>query len=174
VRLADDHGFELLLMHNLLDISGHGARQPVVCGDSEVGTLEVLLFNGEIYYFHCAAHDSDTAFLAERLPSLADTLGRALVGCRAGPGVAEAVAAADKTRLQGADRSFSAHAWLSVRGGRQDVALRRRARSCAGAGSSRCKAGSSGSGQAREYPRQSDRRRGRTHRRAQLADMKSR
>jgi asparagine synthetase B (glutamine-hydrolysing) len=80
LRMGDGHGFELLLMHNLLDISGHAARQPVVSGDNEAGTLQVLLFNGEIYNYDRAAHDTDTAFLAARLQSHADRLGRMLDG----------------------------------------------------------------------------------------------
>jgi asparagine synthetase B (glutamine-hydrolysing) len=80
LRMADGHGFELLLMHNLLDISGHAARQPVVSGDNQAGTLQVLLFNGEIYNYDRVTHDSDTAFLASRLQSHADTLGRMLDG----------------------------------------------------------------------------------------------
>lgn len=80
VRLADGHGHALVLMHNLLDISGHGVRQPVVSGDSAAGTLEILLFNGEIYNYERARHDSDTAFLAEHLPGHADLLGRTLDG----------------------------------------------------------------------------------------------
>jgi asparagine synthetase B (glutamine-hydrolysing) len=80
VRLSDGHGYELLLMHNLLDISGHGVRQPVVSGDSGTGTLEILLFNGEIYNYDRKNHDSDTSFLAKRLVGHADSLGRALDG----------------------------------------------------------------------------------------------
>jgi asparagine synthetase B (glutamine-hydrolysing) len=80
VRLSDGHGFELLLMHNLLDISGHGVQQPVVSGDDSAGTLEVLLFNGEIYNYDREGHDSDTSFLAECLSGHADLLGRALDG----------------------------------------------------------------------------------------------
>jgi asparagine synthetase B (glutamine-hydrolysing) len=49
--MADGHGFELLLMHNLLDICGHAARRPVVSGDNQAGTQQVLLFNGEIYNY---------------------------------------------------------------------------------------------------------------------------
>jgi len=80
VRLADGHDHELLLMHNLLDISGHGVRQPVVSGDATAGSLEILLFNGEIYNYDPAAYDSDTAFLAARLPGHAGMPGRALDG----------------------------------------------------------------------------------------------
>ncbi len=47
-RLTDSHGFQITLLHNLLDISGNTCSQPI----SAEGRDDVFaLFNGEIYNF---------------------------------------------------------------------------------------------------------------------------
>lgn len=48
-READVHGLQLLFLHNLLDISGTAACQPIV--DDHDQSRIVSLFNGEIYNF---------------------------------------------------------------------------------------------------------------------------
>jgi len=47
-RLTDSHGFQIAMLHNLLDISGNACSQPI----SAYGRNDVFaLFNGEIYNF---------------------------------------------------------------------------------------------------------------------------
>jgi asparagine synthetase B (glutamine-hydrolysing) len=48
-RETDGHGFSLVFLHNLLDISGIAAEQPVVSGNA--GARIIALFNGEIYNY---------------------------------------------------------------------------------------------------------------------------
>lgn len=48
VRLTSRSGSHLLLLHNLLDMSGHAVHQPVCWGEP---LSAALLFNGEIYNF---------------------------------------------------------------------------------------------------------------------------
>ena len=48
-RFADEQGRHLIFLHNLLDISGNAAVQPVVDGGGP--TLRIVQFNGEIYNF---------------------------------------------------------------------------------------------------------------------------
>jgi asparagine synthetase B (glutamine-hydrolysing) len=47
-RLTDSHGFQITMLHNLLDISGNSCSQPISVADRD-GTF--ALFNGEIYNF---------------------------------------------------------------------------------------------------------------------------
>lgn len=66
-RLIDQVGFNIVGLHNLLDISGTGSKQPTSIADN--GQVKMLLFNGEIYNFDKYRYASDTDALKNLLES---------------------------------------------------------------------------------------------------------
>jgi len=65
IERKDKFGMNLTFLHNLLDISGNFATQPIVRNESV--NEEFLMFNGEIYNFDHKFFNSDTEFLSEKL-----------------------------------------------------------------------------------------------------------
>lgn len=79
VRAVAPDGRHLTFLHNLLDISGEGCRQPVAAGPP--GECVWALFNGEIYNFLSIADvRCDTECIIPGFHSAGDDLGRMLDG----------------------------------------------------------------------------------------------
>lgn len=79
LQFADVHGFQCVMAHNLLDISGQTVQQPLVSG--EPGSRRILLFNGEIYnYLDFIQSDADTKCLLPVSETLGDLYSQSLDG----------------------------------------------------------------------------------------------
>jgi asparagine synthetase B (glutamine-hydrolysing) len=79
LRSEGTGGWQIILLHNLLDMSGNAVAQPLCSGGD--GAKLWTLFNGEIYNFKDLAHvDTDTECLAPAFRRHGITLGRELDG----------------------------------------------------------------------------------------------